>query len=56
LRLGPALCQALLDEELIGPPPCLHLSKSQARAGCAAISRPSAERAIATIWRALSPA
>ena len=58
--LGPdvamAVCYAGLPPELIGPPPCLHLSRSQARAGWAAISRPSAERAIATIWRALSPA
>ena len=56
LRLCPALRQALLDEELIGPPLCRHLSRNQARAGCAAISRPSADSAIATMWRALRPA
>ena len=56
LRFRSALRQALFDQELIGPPPCLHLSRSQARAGCAAISRPRAESAIAAIWRALSPA
>src|SRR5262249_32873041 len=56
LRLRPAFCQALFDEELVGAPSCRHRSEGQARAGCAAISRPSADRAIATMWRALSPA
>jgi hypothetical protein len=56
LRLCPAFGEALLDEELIGPPFCRHLGKSQALAGCATISRPSAESAIAAMWRALSPA
>src|SRR5215472_18619087 len=56
LRLRPAFCQALFDKELVGAPSCRHRSEGQARAGCAAISRPSADRAIATIWRALSPA
>jgi hypothetical protein len=46
----------VLDEELIGPALCRHRCESQARAGCAAISRPSADKAVATIWRALSPA
>jgi hypothetical protein len=44
----------LFDEELIGAPPCRHRPEGQARAGCAAISRPRAESAIATMWRALS--
>src|SRR5216683_2970529 len=56
LRLCPALGEALLDEELIGPSLRRQRSKSQARAGCWAISRPSADKAIATMWRALSSA
>src|SRR6266446_754075 len=56
LRLCPALGEALLDEELIGPSLCRQSLRRQARAGCWAISRPSAAKAIATMWRALSPA
>jgi len=54
LRLRPAFCQALFDEELVSAPPCRHRPEGQARAGCAAISRPRADSAIATMWRALS--
>jgi len=56
LCLRPAFCQALFDEELVGAPSCRYRSDGQARAGCAAISRPSADKAIATMWRALRPA
>jgi len=56
LRPGPAFRQAPLGEKLIGPPLRRQSERSYARAGCSAISRPSADKAVATMWRALSPA
>src|SRR5262249_10371532 len=40
LSLRPAFRQALFNEELVGAPSCRHRPEGQARAGCAAISRP----------------
>ena len=56
LRLGPALRQPALDQQLINPLLRQQSEASYARAGCSAISRPSADKAIATMWRALRPA
>jgi hypothetical protein len=56
LRLGPALRQAALDQQLINPLLRQQSETSYARTGCSAVSRPSADKAIATMWRALSPA
>ena len=56
LRLGPALRQPALDQQLIDPLLRQQSETSYARAGCSAVSRPSADKAIATMWRALSPA
>ena len=56
LRSGPALSQPALDEQLINPSLRQSPETSYARAGCSAISRPSADKAVATMWRALSPA
>ena len=56
LRFSPALSQPALDKQLINPPLWQQSETSYARAGCSAISRPSADKANATIWRALSPA
>jgi hypothetical protein len=56
LRPGPALRQPALDQQLIDPLLRQQSETSYARAGCSAISRPSADKAIATMWRALSPA
>jgi hypothetical protein len=56
LRLGPALRQSALDQQLINPWFRQHSETGYARAGCSAVSRPSADKAIATMWRAFSPA
>jgi len=56
LRFGPAFGQPALDQELINPLLRQSFETSYARAGCSAISRPSTDKAIATMWRALSPA
>lgn len=49
LRFGPAFREALVDEELVGSALGWQTSGSYARAGCAAISRPRADKAIATM-------
>jgi hypothetical protein len=56
LRFGPALSQPALDKQLINPSLRQSSETGYARAGCSAISRPSADKAVATMWRALSPA
>ena len=56
LRFGPAFCEALLDQKLVGSALRTQSRRNYARAGCAAISRPSADKAIAAMCRALSPA
>jgi hypothetical protein len=64
----PVVGKAALHQDLISATFCRQLDSTKplagrkaaaggyARAGCAAISRPSADSAIATMWRAFSPA
>src|SRR5215472_4876530 len=58
LRALPAFRQPAFDEQLVGALFCWARLRppAQARAGWLAMSRPSAASAVATMWRAASPA